>query len=213
MRIMVLFDLPVLTEKQRRDYREFRKYLLKAGFFMMQESVYCKLVQNAGVADVVQESIRKNKPGEGLVQILRVTEKQFATVADTTDSNKPPHDGMIYDVNEGTWIDMPEVHPDGFDRSAAEEVWSYVNAERTAAGLNALTWDEDIYNFACQRAQAIVSDFSHNGCGNYGENIALNSAGSAYRIHMQWKILHWKKVKTVVERYPAMPMDRRQKQL
>lgn len=120
---------------------------------------------------------------------------------------------MIYDVNEGTWIDMPEVHPDGFDRSAAEEVWSYVNAERIAAGLNALTWDEDIYNFACQRAQAIVSDFSHNGCGNYGENIALNSAGSAYRIHMQWKILHWKKVKTAMERYPAMPMDRRQKQL
>ena len=93
---------------------------------------------------------------------------------------------MIYDVNAGTWIDMPEVHSDGFDRSEAEEVWSYVNAERTAAGLNALTWDEDIYNFACQRAQAIVSDFSHNGCGNYGENIALNSAGSAYRIHMQW---------------------------
>ena len=145
----------------------------------------------------------KNKSGK----------KKNTTVADTTDSNKPPHDGMIYDVNEGTWIDMPEVHPDGFDRSAAEEVWSYVNAERTAAGLNALTWDEDIYNFACQRAQAIVSDFSHNGCGNYGENIALNSAGSAYRIHMQWKILHWKKVKTVVERYPAMPMDRRQKQL
>lgn len=118
----------------------------------------------------------KNKSGK----------KKNTTVADTTDSNKPPHDGMIYDVDEGTWIDMPEVHPDGFDRSAAEEVWSYVNAERTAAGLNALTWDEDIYNFACQRAQAIVSDFSHNGCGNYGENIALNSAGSAYRIHMQW---------------------------
>lgn len=118
----------------------------------------------------------KNKSGK----------KKNTTVADTTDSNKPPHDGMIYDVNAGTWIDMPEVHPDGFDRSAAEEVWSYVNAERTAAGLNALTWDEDIYNFACQRAQAIVSDFSHNGCGNYGENIALNSAGSAYRIHMQW---------------------------
>ncbi len=145
----------------------------------------------------------KNKSGK----------KKNTTVADTTDSNKPPHDGMIYDVNEGTWIDMPEVHPDGFDRSAAEEVWSYVNAERTAAGLNALTWDEDIYNFACQRAQAIVSDFSHNGCGNYGENIALNSAGSAYRIHMQWRILHWKKVKTAMERYPAMPMDRRQKQL
>lgn len=96
MRIMVLFDLPVLTEKQRRDYREFRKYLLKAGFFMMQESVYCKLVQNAGVADVVQESIRKNKPGEGLVQILRVTEKQFAKMEYVIGENK----SLVLDTDE-----------------------------------------------------------------------------------------------------------------
>lgn len=78
MRIMVLFDLPVFTEKQRKEYREFRKYLLKAGFFMLQESVYCKLVQNSGIADIVQENRRKNKPGEGLVQVLRVTEKQYS---------------------------------------------------------------------------------------------------------------------------------------
>ena len=96
MRVMVLFDLPVLTEKQRRDYREFRKYLLKAGFFMMQESVYCKLVQNAGVADVVQESIRKNKPGEGLVQILRVTEKQFAKMEYVVGENK----SLVLDTDE-----------------------------------------------------------------------------------------------------------------
>ena len=96
MRIMVLFDLPVLTEKQRRDHREFRKYLLKAGFFMMQESVYCKLVQNAGVADVVQESIRKNKPGEGLVQILRVTEKQFAKMEYVVGENK----SLVLDTDE-----------------------------------------------------------------------------------------------------------------
>ena len=96
MRIMVLFDLPVLTEKQRRDYREFRKYLFKAGFFMMQESVYCKLVQNTGVAEVVQESIRKNKPGEGLVQILRVTEKQFAKMEYVVGENK----SLVLDTDE-----------------------------------------------------------------------------------------------------------------
>lgn len=96
MRIMVLFDLPVLTEKQRRDYREFRKYLLKAGFFMMQESVHCKLVQNTGVAEVVQESIRKNKPGEGLVQILRVTEKQFAKMEYVVGENK----SLVLDTDE-----------------------------------------------------------------------------------------------------------------
>lgn len=94
--VSLLFDLPVLTEKQRRDYREFRKYLLKAGFFMMQESVYCKLVQNAGVADVVQESIRKNKPGEGLVQILRVTEKQFAKMEYVVGENK----SLVLDTDE-----------------------------------------------------------------------------------------------------------------
>ena len=59
---MVLFDLPVLTEKQRRDYREFRKYLLKAGFFMRQESVYCKLVQNAGVTGCSNVTEAKGSP-------------------------------------------------------------------------------------------------------------------------------------------------------
>ena len=58
-----------------------------------------------------------------------------------------------------------------FDRAVAEQVWAYVNEERAAAGLNTLTWDENIYNFACQRAQAIVTNYSHEGCGNYGENI------------------------------------------
>ena len=58
MRMIVFFDLPVLTSKQRRDYRDFRKFLLKSGFLMLQESVYCKLVQNPVVADVLQTNIR-----------------------------------------------------------------------------------------------------------------------------------------------------------
>lgn len=77
MRVLVFFDLPVLTEANRRDYRIFRKYLIKAGFMMIQESVYCKLAQNGSVADAMVENIKKNKPSEGLVQVLRVTEKQY----------------------------------------------------------------------------------------------------------------------------------------
>jgi CRISPR-associated protein Cas2 len=75
---MVFFDLPVLTDKNRRDYRLFRKFLIKSGFLMMQESVYCKLAQNSTVADAILDNVRKNKPSEGLVQILKVTEKQYA---------------------------------------------------------------------------------------------------------------------------------------
>ena len=39
MRVMVMFDLPVVTTEQRREYTRFRKYLLKNGFVMMQESI------------------------------------------------------------------------------------------------------------------------------------------------------------------------------
>ena len=77
MRVIVFFDLPVLTESNRREYRTFRKFLIKSGFMMVQESVYCKLAQNSSVADIMVDNIKKNKPPEGLVQVLRVTEKQY----------------------------------------------------------------------------------------------------------------------------------------
>ena len=77
MRVIVFFDLPVLTESNRREYRTFRKFLIKSGFMMVQESVYCKLAQNNSVADIMVDNIKKNKPPEGLVQVLRVTEKQY----------------------------------------------------------------------------------------------------------------------------------------
>ena len=38
MRILVMFDLPVETTLQRKEYRKFRKYLIKQGFLMLQES-------------------------------------------------------------------------------------------------------------------------------------------------------------------------------
>lgn len=43
----------------------------------MQESVYSKLAQNATVADSIISNVKKNKPPEGLVQLISITEKQF----------------------------------------------------------------------------------------------------------------------------------------
>lgn len=78
MRVLVMFDLPVLTSKNMIDYRKFRKYLIRSGFLMLQESVYCKLAPNSVAADSIIDNIRKNKPPEGLVQALKITEKQFS---------------------------------------------------------------------------------------------------------------------------------------
>ena len=78
MRIIVFFDLPTETPSDRREYRKFRKLLVKNGFIMMQESVYSKIVLNSTAKDSILELIKNNKPPEGLVQSLTVTEKQFA---------------------------------------------------------------------------------------------------------------------------------------
>lgn len=77
MRVIVFFDLPTVTMEERREYAKFRKYLIKSGFIMMQESVYSKLAQNAAVADSVINNVKKNKPPVGLVQLISITEKQF----------------------------------------------------------------------------------------------------------------------------------------
>lgn len=78
MRIIVMFDLPTETPLHRHNYGKFRRYLIKSGFMMLQESIYVKLALNQNMANSIVDSIKKNKPTEGLVQILSVTEKQFS---------------------------------------------------------------------------------------------------------------------------------------
>lgn len=78
MRILVFFDLPTLTNEDKRNYRSFRNVLIKNGFIMLQESVYCKLMTSPSVENSVKNMIQKNKPPQGIVQTLLVTEKQFS---------------------------------------------------------------------------------------------------------------------------------------
>lgn len=78
MRVIVFFDLPVETRADRREYARFRNLLVKSGFLMMQESVYCKLALNPTAARAIMDAVRSRRPSKGLVQMLLVTEKQFA---------------------------------------------------------------------------------------------------------------------------------------
>ena len=88
MRVIVMFDLPVVTSAERREYVQFRKYLIKNGFLMMQESIYCKLTQNTSAADWIIENLKKNKPSSGLVQAMKVTEKQYSKIEYIVGSSK-----------------------------------------------------------------------------------------------------------------------------
>ncbi len=78
MRVLVFFDLPSVSSEERREYRQFHRHLVRSGFMMLQESVYCKLALNATAVHAIMANLRKNKPPRGSIQTLVVTEKQFA---------------------------------------------------------------------------------------------------------------------------------------
>jgi len=88
MRVIVFFDLPVTTPEGRRAYTKFRKFLISDGFFMMQESVYCKIAPNQNGANALVEHVKRNAPLKGLVQLLTVTERQFANMEMIVGSSK-----------------------------------------------------------------------------------------------------------------------------
>jgi CRISPR-associated protein Cas2 len=77
---MIFFDLPTDTAKDRRNYTLFRKLFIKEGFIMMQESIYTKLALNNSIIESIKQKLYKEKPPCGLVQMLIVTEKQFASM-------------------------------------------------------------------------------------------------------------------------------------
>lgn len=47
---------------------------------MLQESVYAKLALNASVVEMTKNHLHSNIPPKGLVQLLIITEKQFAGI-------------------------------------------------------------------------------------------------------------------------------------
>ncbi len=75
-----MFDLPTDTSMDRRHYRWFRKFLIDEGFIMMQESVYTKICLNMHSVRKVELNLQKNRPPKGIVQVMSVTEKQFASM-------------------------------------------------------------------------------------------------------------------------------------
>lgn len=80
VRTIVFFDLPNVHYKDKRSYILFRRFLLNEGFVMMQESVYSKICLNSTQSDLLYERVKKNAPKKGLIQILTITERQYAGI-------------------------------------------------------------------------------------------------------------------------------------
>lgn len=77
MRAIVIYDLPMIDEKDRRTYAIFRRKLLNLGFYMIQYSVYTKVLQNESTYNQLVKKVKLIVPDRGHIMIFKITEKQF----------------------------------------------------------------------------------------------------------------------------------------
>ena len=77
MWVLVFFDLPTDTKKDRKNYAMFRKKIQADGFQMFQFSIYLRHCSSRENADVHIKRVRNILPPKGHVGIMCVTDKQF----------------------------------------------------------------------------------------------------------------------------------------
>ena len=77
MWVLVFFDLPTETKKDRKIYAKFRKDIIADGFNMFQFSIYLRHCASKENADVHIKKVKKILPEKGHVGIMCITDKQF----------------------------------------------------------------------------------------------------------------------------------------
>lgn len=80
MWVLVFFDLPTETKKERKIYTDFRKKLMADGFTMFQFSIYVRHCASRENADVHIKRVKKILPEKGHIGILCITDKQFGDI-------------------------------------------------------------------------------------------------------------------------------------
>ena len=77
MWVLVFFDLPTETKKERKAYADFRKKIMADGFTMFQFSIYLRHCPSSENAEVHIKRVKNMLPEYGQVGILKITDKQF----------------------------------------------------------------------------------------------------------------------------------------
>lgn len=77
MRLILIYDLPVMDENDRKIYSKFHKNIIKLGFYRLQYSVYSKVIQNDTSMRQYMIKMEKIMPEKGSVIIMKITEKQY----------------------------------------------------------------------------------------------------------------------------------------
>lgn len=90
MWVMVFYDLPTKTKKERKMAAKFRKDIMKDGFSMFQFSIYLRHCPSKENADVHIKRVKTILPEAGIVGILCVTDRQFGAMELFFGTNEKP---------------------------------------------------------------------------------------------------------------------------
>jgi CRISPR-associated protein Cas2 len=80
MWLVVFFDLPVGTKRERKAATKFRLNLLDLGFEMTQYSVYLRFCAGKEQADAYEGAVERAMPSAGKVHIMAITDKQYENI-------------------------------------------------------------------------------------------------------------------------------------
>ena len=77
MRLLLIYDLPMIDDEDRKIYQRFHNKLISIGFNMLQYSIYSNVVQNDQAYKQLISKINKILPQKGNIAIIKITEKQY----------------------------------------------------------------------------------------------------------------------------------------
>lgn len=92
MWILVFFDLPTDTKKERKAASTFRKQLMGDGFTMFQYSIYVRHCASRENADVHVRRVKSLLPEFGQVAMVTITDKQFGEIELFSNQKEVPPD-------------------------------------------------------------------------------------------------------------------------
>ncbi len=75
--LLVMFDLPVVEDAERKKASRFRMDLLDLGFYMLQESVYLRNCVTQEKQKQFLDKVQNIAPNKGCITAIYVTDKQW----------------------------------------------------------------------------------------------------------------------------------------
>lgn len=101
MWMIVMFDLPTVTDSEKKAATRFRTTLLSLGFSMAQYSVYARFLPCKEAGEPYKKMLIPIIPPRGRVQFLMISDKQFENIityfgALKTPSQKAPEQLLLF---------------------------------------------------------------------------------------------------------------------